>query len=164
MVGKVFTIVVAVALVVGAPWVSQGVARAVTPQVAGSQQQHEEHHPPETDDQAVLVAQEQQMMRRQQGMMAEMTAMDATLNDLIAMMNAATDEAKVNAMAEVVTTLAQQRITMRSRMTEMRGQMMGHMMQHMMSAGGRASAAMCPMMQMTAGSDQGTESAEPHPN
>ncbi len=70
------------------------------------------------------------------------------------------------ATPQAVTTLAQQRMTMQDRMMAMQGQMMGHMMQHMtqgMSSEGKASAAMCPMMRMMAGSHQETASAEPSP-
>ena len=159
------SIVVVAVFVVGASWASQDVVSAATPQAAVSQQQHKEHHP-EADDQAELEPQEHQMMQRHQAMMAEMNVMDAKLNELVASMNAATGEAKVTAMAEAVTTLAQQRMTMQERMMAMQGQMMGHMMQHLtqgMSSEGKASAAMCPMMRMMAGSHQEAESAEPSP-
>lgn len=52
-------------------------------------------------------------------------------------------------MAEVVTTLAQQRTAMRDRMTTMQTRMMGHMMQHMsggMSPDMKKMMAACPMM------------------
>ena len=68
-------------------------------------------------------------MMDMQKMMAEMKAMDATLDVLMTKMNAATGEAKVDAIAELLTAIVQQRAAMHDRMMQMQSQMMGQMMQ-----------------------------------
>jgi uncharacterized coiled-coil protein SlyX len=86
-------------------------------------------------------------------MMAEMTAMDARLDALVARMNAAQGDEKVAVMTELLAALVEQRTTMRERQAQMQSQMMGHMMQHM--SGGMTPEAMkemmarCPMMKGT---------------
>jgi hypothetical protein len=77
---------------------------------------------------------------------ADMTAADQRLDDLVAKMNAASGQAKVDATAAVVTELVTQRKTMRDRMMKMQDGMMGHMMEHMQA--GKESLATCPMMRM----------------
>lgn len=89
------------------------------------------------------------MMADHQKMMAEMKAVDERLDALVAKMNAATGEAKVNATAEAVAELVAQRKTTRDRMLGMHQRMMSHMMQHMQA--GPESAGTCPMMKMGAG-------------
>ena len=71
--------------------------------------------------------------------------MDARLQEQVTAMQAAQGQAKVDAVARVVSTLAEQRTQERSRMMAMHEQMMAHMMSHM----GQGAAAMqqCPMMQ-----------------
>jgi formate dehydrogenase maturation protein FdhE len=101
--------------------------------VAVQQQDRQEHHPTAAE-QAEMQKQEAQTMQMHQKMMADMKAMDEKLNALVTKMNAASGEAKVNAIAEVVTASVQQRAAMRDTMMQMHGQMMGHMMQQM--AGG----------------------------
>ena len=85
------------------------------------------------------------MMARHDSMMKEMQAMDARLQEQVTAMQAAQGQAKVDAVARVVSTLAEQRTQERSRMMAMHEQMMAHMMSHM----GQGAAAMqqCPMMQ-----------------
>lgn len=65
-----------------------------------------------------------QMMGMHQKMMADMKAMDATLDGLITKMNAAKGTAKVDAIAEALTTMVQQHKAMRDGMMQMQGQMM----------------------------------------
>jgi hypothetical protein len=67
----------------------------------------------------------QDMMKMQEQMMAEMKAADSRLDALIKEMNAAKGEAKVNAVAAVVTELVRQQKSMHDRMGQMQEQMMG---------------------------------------
>jgi hypothetical protein len=75
------------------------------------------------------------MIGRHQKMMANMKAMDAKLNELVAKMNSATGEAKVDAIAELLTTIVQQHQSMRGGMMQMQGQMMNQMQDHMRRMG-----------------------------
>lgn len=118
--------------------------------VAVSSPQHEH------GDQPKAAMTEQDMMKRCQAMMAqrqEMTAdlaaMDARLDQLVATMRAAQGAAKTDAVAAVVDELVTQRKAMRAKMEEMQSGMMGHMMEHMQMGGPEGmgkSMAMCPMM------------------
>ena len=104
-------------------------------------QQHEHH--PQSDETAEAAG--HQMMQMHQTMMANMQAMDAELDELMSAMNTATGEAKVEAMAEVISLLAGQRSAMQERMMQMHGEMQSHM-------------AMCPMMNSMSSTDsQGME-------
>lgn len=69
-----------------------------------------------------------EMMKHHQQMMADMKAADGKLDDLVSAMNAETGEAKVSAMAAVVTELAHRQKTMHERMGMMDHQMMMRMM------------------------------------
>jgi hypothetical protein len=92
----------------------------------------------------------QQMMSMHNQMMADMKAMDASLDQKVAAMNAAKGNAKVDAMAAVINEMASQRKQMMSKMTGTESQMMAHMGEHMAQSGGpamRQSVAQCPMMQ-----------------
>jgi hypothetical protein len=71
------------------------------------------------------------MMQRHQQMMAEMKASDQKLDELVRAMNAATGDAKITAMAQVVTELARQQQAMHGRMA-----MMDHMSMGMMGGKG----------------------------
>ena len=75
-----------------------------------------------------------------------MKAADQRLDELLAKMNSASGQAKVDATAAAVTELAAQRKAMRDRMTQMHQGMMTHMGEHMQA--GPQSMAMCPMMKM----------------
>jgi hypothetical protein len=87
----------------------------------------------------------QDMAARHQKMMEDMKAMDARLDQDVKAMQSATGQAKVDAIARVVTTLVEQRSMMRERAMAMQGQASAHMMEH---AGQGASAMkQCPMMQ-----------------
>ncbi len=64
------------------------------------------------------------MTKMHQQMMAEMSAADARLDQLLSVMTAATGEAKVAGIAAVVTELVHQQKTMHQRMGTMHDQMM----------------------------------------
>ncbi len=117
-------------------------------------QEHQQHHPPATTQSATpgtktpgtqgapdMKASCQQMMAMREGMMAKMKAADDRLDGLVAKMNAATESAKVDATAAVVTELVTQRRQMRDQMMSMESGMMGHTMEHMQSG-----TMDCPMM------------------
>lgn len=70
----------------------------------------------------------QEMMKMHEQMMTEMKAADGRLDALVKEMNAAKGEAKVNAVAAVVTELVQQQKSMHAHMGQMHQQMMGGMM------------------------------------
>ena len=81
-------------------------------------------------------AQAKTLLAERQQIMAAMREMDQKLKDLVAKMDAAKGEAKIDAVAAVVRDLVTQRTQMSDRMMTMQGRMMGHMMQHMMSMQG----------------------------
>ena len=87
----------------------------------------------------------QEAMARHGEMMKELETMDTRLQEQIKAAQAAQGQAKVDALARVVATMAEQRTQERQRMMSMHEQMMSHMMSHM----GQGAAAMqqCPMMQ-----------------
>lgn len=90
-----------------------------------------------------------QMMAMHNQMMADMKAMDASLDQKVAAMNAAKGNAKVDAMAAAINEMASQRKQMMAKMTSMRDQMMAHMGEHMGRSGSaamRQSMVQCPMM------------------
>ena len=66
-----------------------------------------------------------EMMKMHEQMMAEMKAADSKLDALVKEMNAATGDAKVNAIATVVAELVRQHRSMHERMGQMHQQMMG---------------------------------------
>jgi len=90
-----------------------------------------------------------QMMAMHNQMMADMKAMDASLDQKVAAMNAAKGNAKVDATAAVINEMASQRKQMMAKMTSMQDQMMTHMGEHVAQSGStamRQSMAQCPMM------------------
>ena len=94
------------------------------------------------------------MMAKHEGMKAEMASMDARLDSLLAAMNAAKGNHKVDATAAVINELATQRKAMRDHMMAMGPQMMQHMMHHAhmgMMEGMMKSMSGCPMMQPAGG-------------
>jgi hypothetical protein len=120
--------------------------------VSVQQPAHQEHHP--EGAQAEVKKQEDEMVQMHQKMMADMEAMDDQLSGLLRKMNAAEGDAKIDVMAELLTTLVEQRRVMRERMMQMRSKMMGHMMQHMSAAGspeGKKMMMECPMMKQMGG-------------
>jgi len=84
-------------------------------------------------------------------MMAEMKAMDSSLDQKVAAMNGAKGNAKVDAMAAVINEMATHRTQMTARMSGMQDHSMAHMGEHMAQSGSAAamkqSMADCPMMQ-----------------
>jgi hypothetical protein len=86
------------------------------------------------------------MMAEHERMMADVKSADQRLDGLVAKMNSATGQAKVDATAATVTEIVAQRKTMREGMMGMHQGMMSHMMEHMQA--GPQSMAMCPMMKM----------------
>ena len=98
-----------------------------------------------------------QMMAKKQEVMARMKEMDEILKKELAEMNAATGDEKIRAMANVISTMANQRIEMHEMAMNLHESMMGHMGQHMQSMGGQGMSG-CPMMQMMMHGKQGTQS------
>ena len=88
----------------------------------------------------------QAMMVEHDKMMAETKAADLRIDGLVARMNAATGQPKIDATAAVVSEMIAQRKTMHDGMMKMQPRMMAHMMEHMQE--GKDSMAMCPMMKM----------------
>src|SRR5664280_1448695 len=89
------------------------------------------------------------MMTKKQEMQDKLQAMDATLDKLVAEMNAAKGSKEVDAlekpMAAVINELVVQRKALRSMMMEMQPAMMAHMAHHM-QPDGPWGAMDCPMM------------------
>jgi predicted nucleic acid-binding Zn-ribbon protein len=107
------------ALVVATP--SWGTPKAEINALAAAQHEHE--------GAATQQAQPgmQSMMKMHEQMMAEMKANRARLDTLVQQMNSASGNAKVDAIAAVVTELVRQQNTMHDRMGQMHEQMMsGH--------------------------------------
>ena len=89
------------------------------------------------------------MMAKKQEMQAKLQAMDATLDTLVAEMNAAKESKEPDAlekpMAAVINELVAQRKATRAMRMEMQTEMMAHMARHMAMQGGKG-AMDCPMM------------------
>ena len=96
-----------------------------------------------------MAAKCQAMMADQEKMMAEVKAADLRLDGLVAQMNAATGQPKVDATAAVVSEMVAQRKAMRDGMMKMQPSMMAHMAEH--TQAGKDSMAMCPMMKRMGG-------------
>lgn len=104
-----------------------------------------------------------QMMAMHTQMMADMKAMDASLDQKVAAMNVAKGNAKVDAMAAVINEMATQRKQMMAKTSSMRDQMMAHMGEHMAQPGSTGmgqSMAQCPMMKSMKEMDE--QPADPH--
>jgi len=71
-----------------------------------AQQQHEQHHPSATAEQLATTAQPPANMM---SMMARMKTNDATLDELVKKMNAATGPAKTEAIAQLLTAIVEDR-------------------------------------------------------
>jgi hypothetical protein len=107
----------------------------------------QQHQHPATENptpQSAMDARCQAMMAEHDKMTADMKAADLRLDGLVARMNAATGQPKIDATAAVVAEMVAQRKTMRDGMMKMQPGMMAHMMEHMQE--GKDSMAMCPMM------------------
>jgi hypothetical protein len=102
-----------------------------------------------TKQHADMKAECQGMMAKKQEMQDKLQAMDASLDKLVADMNAAKASKDVDAlekpMAAVINELVAQRKASHSMMMEMQPAMMAHMMHHMHGTKG---AMECPMMKM----------------
>ncbi|MCA1733550.1 MAG: hypothetical protein LC732_08100 [Acidobacteria bacterium] len=113
-------------------------------------------HPPATGTQGAAPAgMNCQMMMDH--MHAKQKAMDEKLQPLVARMNAATGQARVDATAAVVNELVAQRHQAREQMMTMMPRMMNHMMEHMqggMMSGMREGMMACPMMKSQDGAQQ----------
>ena len=98
---------------------------------------------------ADMKAECQAMMAKRQEMQDKLQAMDATLDKLVAEMNAAKGSKEVDAlekpMAAVLNELVAQRKASRAMMMEMQTGMMTHMMHHMHMHGPKGPME-CPMM------------------
>ena len=84
------------------------------------------------------------MKEQKQKMKEDMKAQDAKLTERLSVMNGAPDGRKMVLMAEVITLMAEQRISMNARHATMEEEMMKHMMEHMQKGG--ESMSQCPMM------------------
>ncbi|MEO8586984.1 MAG: hypothetical protein ABI584_12550 [Acidobacteriota bacterium] len=96
------------------------------------------------------------MMAKKQAMKDKRKAMDATLDNLVAQMNAAKESKAADALekptADVLNELVAQRKAMYAMKEEMDAAMMAHMMKHMQMAsktGAMQSMADCPMTKMS---------------
>jgi len=87
--------------------------------------------PPHGPMKGMMKGDKSKMMEMHQKMEAEMKTQDAELDRLVAQMNAATGDQKVDAIAAVVTKLVEQRKWMHSQMGGMHKDMMGHEMMGM---------------------------------
>jgi len=86
----------------------------------------------------------QAMKERKEQMKADMKTQDDELAALVARMNSAPADKKLDLLAAVVTTMVEQRTVRNARMEAMQSEMMTHMMGHMPM--GKDSTTMCPMM------------------
>ena len=100
-----------------------GVGTSV-PLLAAARSQQTPSPTPSSPPQATMA----EMMKRHQQMMADIKAADLKLEELVKDMNAATGEAKIAAVAQVVNELVRQQKTMHEHMGTMDQQMMMRMM------------------------------------
>ena len=113
---------------------------------AHAQPPQPEHQQTPAKPSADMAAKCKATMAEHEKMVAEMKAADQRLDELVAKMNSASGQAKVDATAAAVTEIVGQRKTMRDRMMRMHQGTTRHMMEHMQA--GPQSMAMCPMMKM----------------
>lgn len=107
------------------PSIHAQTAAAKVPSEQADPQDHQAHHPAEPAQPATPPATKVNAMRNT--MMADMKAQAAKVDALVTKMNAATGNAKVNAMAELLTALVSQHRTMRDGMMQMEDGMMKQM-------------------------------------
>lgn len=86
---------------------------------------------------------EGKMMESRQKMMADISAQNKELTDLVASINSAPDDKKVPLLARAVTLLVEQRVAMDARRSRMADSMMKHVMWHMQM--NREGMDSCPM-------------------
>lgn len=109
---------------------------------------------------AAMKAECEAMMAKQKEAQEKMQAMDATLDRLVAEMNAAKESKEPGAMekpmAAVIDELVVQRKAMHSMMMQMQPQMMAHMMGHMRAhrTKGAMECPMIPTMKMGSASEE----------
>ena len=146
-------IVAAAALALAVSAGAQTPPPAATPQAATATQPAPKtaHHKARVDrakHDTDMKAECQAMMDKKQEMQDKVAAMDASLDKLVAEMNAAKGS-KVDAlekpMAAVINELVAQRKASQAMMAEMQPAMMTHMMRHMRRHGAKG-AMECPMM------------------
>ena len=99
-----------------------------------------------------------EMKEQKQKMKEDIEAQDAALTEQIAKMNSAPDDKKMSLMADVITQMVEQRITMDARKAKMEEAMMRHMMEHMQM--GKESMSQCPMMKRMEGMDEKSGGAQ----
>lgn len=117
---------------------------ADAPAAVLQQHQHPQQPADKAKPQSDMAARCQAMMAQHEKMMTEMKAADQRLSDLVAKMNSASSQAKVDATAAVVNELVSQRKAMHEHMMAMQHGVASHMMEHMQA--GADSMAACPMM------------------
>lgn len=86
----------------------------------------------------------QEIKEQQQKMMAEMKAQDAELTALVAKMNRASKDRKLDLLADIVTQMVQQQRVMNVQKAKLEQEMMKHIMQHLQM--GKESVSQCPML------------------
>ena len=113
---------------------------------------------------ADMKAECQAMMAKKQEMQDKLQAMDATLDKLVAEMNAAKESKQPGAlespMAAVINELVAQRKATRSMMMEMQPAMMAHMTHHMQRHGAKGEME-CPMMKTGKAPEPKAEETKP---
>ncbi|MEO8587022.1 MAG: hypothetical protein ABI584_12740 [Acidobacteriota bacterium] len=127
------------------------------------------HRSPAAKDKhgAEMKAECQAMMARHKEMQEKMQTMDATLDKLVAEMNAAreskTADAMERPMAAVINELVAQRKASRTMMMEMQHGSMAHMAHHMPMRGmkGEKGEMECPMMKADRAADAKSEEKKP---
>lgn len=152
--GIVAAAALALAAGVGAQTPPAAPPAADTPQAA-PMSRHHKHATAAARPASDMKAECEAMMAKKQEMQTKLEAMDATLDKLVADMNAAQGSKEVDAlekpMAAVINELVAQRKASRAMKAEMESEMMAHMMKHMQMAGtkaGKKGMADCPMMKM----------------
>ena len=137
---------IAKAALLGCVAVGLSASPGLAAQTAQGSQGHQHATTDSATPQSGMAAKCQAMMAEHDKMMAETKAADVRIDGLVARMNAATGQPKIDATATVVSEMVAQRKTMHDRMMKMQPAMMAHMMEHMQE--GKDSMAMCPMMKM----------------
>ncbi len=96
-----------------------------------------------------------EMMEAHQHMMSDLDAMNTTLDGLIAEMDSATGEKRIDVMAKVI----HEMVAQRRQMAGNHPRMMAHMMSHMSGgeAGTKAAMAECPAMKSMMAASEGSE-------
>jgi hypothetical protein len=104
---------------------------------------------------------EGKMMESCQKMMADISAQNKELTDLVASINSAPDDKKVPLLARAVTLLVEQRVAMDARRSKMADSMMKHVMWHMQM--NREGMELCPLFMNMKDVDEKDEAAPQTP-